>query len=49
MSEAPRILVIDDEEEAIEDLEHVLRKEKYEVATANTGPQRLGTHKVRRL
>ena len=41
MNEVPKVLAIDDEEEALSDLEHVLRKENYEVTTALTGPQAL--------
>ncbi|MFH1113670.1 MAG: sigma-54 dependent transcriptional regulator [Pseudomonadota bacterium] len=42
MSEVSKILAVDDEEEALDDLEHVLRKEKYDVVTAHTGPEALG-------
>ncbi len=41
MSEVSKILAVDDEEEALDDLEHVLRKEKYDVVTAHTGPEAL--------
>jgi DNA-binding NtrC family response regulator len=41
MSEPPKILVIDDEQEALADLEYVLRKENYDVFTAGTGPNAL--------
>ena len=41
MSEIPKILVIDDEEEALADMEYVLRKENYDVLTASTGPKAL--------
>lgn len=41
MSDVPKVLLIDDEEEALDDLEYVLRKEKYDVVTASTGPKAL--------
>ncbi|MEJ2716626.1 MAG: sigma-54 dependent transcriptional regulator [Deltaproteobacteria bacterium] len=41
MSEVPKVLLIDDDEEALDDLEHVLRKENYDVVTAKTGPNAL--------
>ncbi|MDQ7784914.1 MAG: sigma-54 dependent transcriptional regulator [Desulfomonilaceae bacterium] len=41
MNEVSRVLAVDDEEEALDDLEHVLRKEKYDVVTAHTGPEAL--------
>ncbi len=46
MIEASRILVIDDEEEAVSDLEHLLRTEEYEVHTANNGSE--GLERLRR-
>ncbi len=41
MKRNPRILVVDDEEMARTDLEHVLRKQNYDVTTAATGPEAL--------
>jgi DNA-binding NtrC family response regulator len=37
-STAPRLLVIDDEEMALTNLEHILKKQGYDVVTSNTGP-----------
>jgi len=37
-SAAPRLLVIDDEEMALTNLEHILKKQGYDIVTSNTGP-----------
>ena len=39
MHTPPRILIIDDEELALSNLEHILRKQGYDVATAGSGPK----------
>jgi DNA-binding NtrC family response regulator len=39
MISSPKVLVVDDEESARTDLEYVLKKQKYEVATAGTGSE----------
>lgn len=41
MSNPPRILIIDDEEMALSNLEHVLKKQGYEIFTADSGPKGL--------
>lgn len=41
MKKKPRILVVDDEEVAIKNLEHILKKEDYTVVTANSGIEAL--------
>lgn len=41
MSDPPRILIIDDEEMALTNLEHILKKQGYEIMTADTGPRGL--------
>ncbi len=41
MNNAPRLLVIDDEEMALTNLEHILKKQGYDIVTANTGPRGL--------
>ncbi len=37
-SAAPRLLVIDDEEMALTNLEHILKKQGYDIVTSNSGP-----------
>jgi len=39
MKKKPRILVVDDEEVAVRNLEHILKKEDYTVVTALSGPE----------
>ncbi len=39
MNKKPRILVVDDEEIALKNLDHILRKEDYTVVTANSGAE----------
>jgi len=39
MHTPPRILIIDDEELALSNLEHILKKQGYDVATAGSGPK----------
>ena len=41
MNNPPRILIIDDEEMALMNLEHILKKQGYEIITADTGPKGL--------
>ena len=41
MNDTPRVLVIDDEEMALTNLEHILKKQGYDIVTANTGPRGL--------
>jgi len=41
MSSPPRILIIDDEEMALSNLEHVLKKQGYDIVTADSGPKGL--------
>jgi two-component system response regulator HydG len=41
MSDPPRLLIIDDEEMALINLEHILKKQGYEIVTADTGPKGL--------
>jgi len=41
MSYPPRVLIIDDEEMALTNLEHILKKQGYEIMTADTGPRGL--------
>ena len=41
MSNLPRILIIDDEEMALANLEHILKKQGYEIITADSGPKGL--------
>jgi DNA-binding NtrC family response regulator len=41
MNDPPRILIIDDEELALTNLSHVLKKQGYEILTANSGPKGL--------
>jgi two-component system response regulator HydG len=41
MNDPPRVLVIDDEPIAVRNLEHILKKEGYEVVTADNGPKGL--------
>jgi DNA-binding NtrC family response regulator len=41
MSDPPRLLIIDDEEMALINLEHILKKEGYDIVTADTGPKGL--------
>ena len=41
MNNPPRLLIIDDEEMALMNLEHVLKKQGYEIAIADTGPKGL--------
>ncbi len=45
MNNPPRILIIDDEEMARTNLEHILKKEGYEIVSADTGPK--GIHLVK--
>ncbi len=39
MSNPPRLLIIDDEEMALINLEHILKKQGYDIVTADTGPK----------
>jgi DNA-binding NtrC family response regulator len=41
MYDPPKILIIDDEEMALTNLEHVLKKQGYHITTADTGPKGL--------
>jgi DNA-binding NtrC family response regulator len=41
MNNPPRLLVIDDEEMALANLEHILKKQGYDIVTSNTGPKGL--------
>ncbi len=41
MNNPPKILIIDDEDMAVANLEHVLKKQGYDIATADTGPKGL--------
>ncbi len=41
MHNPPRILIIDDEELALSNLEHILKKQGYEIVTAESGPKGL--------
>jgi DNA-binding NtrC family response regulator len=41
MSDPPRLLIIDDEEMALINLEHILKKQGYNIVTADTGPKGL--------
>ncbi|MFA6224276.1 MAG: sigma-54 dependent transcriptional regulator [Desulfomonilaceae bacterium] len=41
MHNPPRILIIDDEELALSNLEHILKKQGYEIVTADSGPKGL--------
>jgi|GEM_PF-4303794 len=41
MNNPRRLLIIDDEEMALMNLEHILKKQGYEIATATTGPKGL--------
>ena len=41
MSDPPRLLIIDDEEMALLNLEHILKKQGYDIVTADTGPKGL--------
>jgi two-component system response regulator HydG len=41
MSTLPRLLIIDDEEMALMNLEHILKKQGYDIVTAETGPKGL--------
>lgn len=41
MSNPPRILIVEDEEMALINLEHILKKQDYEIVTAGTGTQGL--------
>jgi DNA-binding NtrC family response regulator len=41
MSDPPRLLLIDDEEMALINLEHILKKQGYDIVTADTGPKGL--------
>jgi DNA-binding NtrC family response regulator len=45
MNDPPRILIIDDEEIALTNLEHILKKQDYAIVTADTGPK--GLERVR--
>jgi DNA-binding NtrC family response regulator len=41
MNNPPRLLIIDDEEMALMNLDHILKKQGYEIITADTGPKGL--------
>jgi len=41
MNNPPRLLIIDDEEMALMNLAHILKKQGYEIVTADTGPKGL--------
>lgn len=41
MNKPPKLLLIDDEEMALANLEHILKKQEYEITTAQTGPKGL--------
>lgn len=41
MNNPPRLLIIDDEEMAVMNLEHILKKQGYDIVTADTGPKGL--------
>ncbi len=41
MNNPPRLLIIDDEEMAVMNLEHILKKQGYDIVTASTGPKGL--------
>jgi DNA-binding NtrC family response regulator len=41
MNNPPRLLIVDDEEMALTNLEHILKKNGYEIVTADTGPRGL--------
>ncbi len=41
MKGMPRLLIVDDEEMALTNIEHILKKQGYEIVTANTGPKGL--------
>lgn len=41
MNNPPRVLIIDDEEMALNNLEHILKKQDYEITIADTGPKGL--------
>ncbi len=41
MNNPPRLLIIDDEEMALKNLEHILKKQDYEITTAQSGPKGL--------
>jgi DNA-binding NtrC family response regulator len=41
MNTPPRILIVEDEEMALANLEHILKKQNYEIVTAGTGTQGL--------
>ncbi len=45
MNNPPRILIVDDEKMALTNLEHVLKKQGYEIITADTGPKGLNLAK----
>ncbi len=46
MFNPPKILIIDDEEMALANLEHVLKKQGYDITTADTGPKGLNLVKT---
>jgi DNA-binding NtrC family response regulator len=46
MSNPPRLLIIDDEEMALINLEHILKKQGYDIVTADTGPKGLDLAKT---
>jgi DNA-binding NtrC family response regulator len=46
MTNSPRILIIDDEEMALTNLEHILKKQGYEIVSADTGPKGLNLVKT---
>jgi DNA-binding NtrC family response regulator len=45
MNTPPRLLIVDDEELALINLEHILKKSGYDIATADTGPKGLNALK----
>jgi DNA-binding NtrC family response regulator len=46
MNDPPKLLIIDDEEMALANLEHILKKSGYEIVTADTGPKGLNALKA---
>ncbi len=49
MNTTPKLLIIDDEEIALMNLQHVLKKNGYDIVTADTGPKGLNQLKKRSL
>jgi ATP-dependent Lon protease len=41
MNNPPRLLIIDDEEMALMNLEHILKKQGYDIVTCDKGPKGL--------